>query len=99
MKGGIAAQEETPVEPVPENYTPGVDDGIAQSNEAGVEEGALDSRLGKVDSTQAMKMLKKTLSTKPSTQQVDFVIGMINGLGLKDSAKKRLLLKLRKGLE
>ncbi len=100
MKGGIAAPEVTP-EPVPENYTPGVDDGIAQSNEAGnsVEEGALDSRLGKVDSTQAMKMLKKTLSTKPSTQQVDFVIGMINGLGLKDSAKKRLLLKMRKGLE
>ena len=46
-----------------------------------------------------MKMMKKTLSTKPSTQQVDFVIAMINDLGLKDSAKKRLLLKMRQGIK
>tara|TARA_B100001094_G_C18065229_1_gene737116 strand:- start:268 stop:786 length:519 start_codon:yes stop_codon:yes gene_type:complete len=60
---------------------------------------ALSSKMGRVDKTQAMQMMKKTLGTKPATQQVDFVVSMINGLDLKDSAKKRLLLKLRKGLE
>jgi len=58
----------------------------------------LTSRMGRVDKTQAMVAMKKALSTKPATQQVDFVIAMVNDLGLKDSAKKRLLLKLRKGL-
>ena len=60
---------------------------------------ALKSKKGRVDATQAMKMMKSTLATKPATQQTDFVVALINDLGLKDSAKKRLLLKLRKGLE
>jgi len=60
---------------------------------------ALASKMGRVDKTQAMQMMKKTLSTKPATQQVDFVIAMINDLGLKDSAKKRLLLKMRNSLK
>ena len=46
-----------------------------------------------------MQMMKKSLDTKPATQQVDFVISMLNDLKLKDSAKKRLVLKLRKDLE
>jgi len=73
--------------------------GIAAEPEAPVAEGALDNRQAKVDKTQAFQMLKKTLSTKPSNQQVDFVINMVNDLGLKDSAKKRLLLKMRQGLK
>ena len=64
-----------------------------------VAEGALDNRQAKVDKTQAFQMLKKTLTTKPSTQQVDFVVKFINDLGLKDSAKKRLMIQLRKGLD
>ena len=60
---------------------------------------ALASKSARVDKTQAMQMLKKTLGTKPATQQTDFVIDMINSLGLKDSAKKRLLLKMRQGLK
>jgi len=55
--------------------------------------------MGRVDKTQAMGMLKKTLSTKPATQQVDFIIAMIQGFELKDSAKSRLILKLRKALK
>jgi hypothetical protein len=60
---------------------------------------ALASKSARVDKTQAMQMLKKTLGTKPATQQTDFVIDMINNLGLKDGAKKRLLLKMRQGLK
>ena len=60
---------------------------------------ALSSKADRVDKTQAMQMLKKTLSTKPATQQTDFVISMINGLDLKPAAKKRLLLKMRQELK
>ena len=60
---------------------------------------ALDSKMGKVDKTQAMKMLKQTLGNKSATVQSDFVIDMLNGLGLKDSAKQRLKMKLRQELK
>ncbi len=60
---------------------------------------ALDSKLGKVDKTQAMKMLKQTLGNKSATVQSDFVIDMLNGLGLKDGAKQRLKMKLRQELK
>jgi hypothetical protein len=60
---------------------------------------ALASRQSRVDKTQAMQMLKKALQTKPANMQVDYVIGLVNDLGLKDAAKKRLLLKLRQGLQ
>ena len=33
---------------------------------------ALSSRMGRVEKTQAMQMMKKALATRPSTQQVDF---------------------------
>tara|TARA_R110001592_G_scaffold355122_1_gene655413 strand:- start:73 stop:591 length:519 start_codon:yes stop_codon:yes gene_type:complete len=76
---------------------------VASENFAPVEEAevssALSSKMGRVDKTQAMQMMKKTLATKPATQQTDFVIDMINNLGLKDSAKKRLILKMRQGLK
>jgi len=60
---------------------------------------ALDSKLGKVDKTQAMKMLKQTLGNKSASVQSDFVIDMLNGLGLKDGAKQRLKMKLRQDLK
>ena len=60
---------------------------------------ALSSKMGRVDKTQAMGMLKKTLATKPATQQVDFIIAMIQGFDLKDAAKSRLILKMRQALK
>ena len=60
---------------------------------------ALDNKMGKVDKTQAMKMLKQTLGNKSATVQSDFVIDMLNGLGLKDGAKQRLKMKLRQELK
>jgi hypothetical protein len=60
---------------------------------------ALKSRAARVDKTQAMIQLKQQLKTKPATAQTDFVIDMINGVELKDAAKKRLLLQLRKNLK
>ena len=92
MKGGIGI--ETP-EVAEENYTAGVDDGDAAIDE----NKALATRMGRVDKTQAMVQLKNQLRTKPATVQTDFVIDMINGLDLKDAAKKRLLLHLRKNLK
>ena len=71
--------------------------------EAPVEEAnvnpTLASRQSRVDKTQAMQMLKKALQTKPANMQVDYVIGLVNDLGLKDAAKKRLILKMRQGLQ
>ena len=97
MKGGISAAE-APEAPVSEDaYTAGVDDGAA--GESLEENKALDNRLGKVDKTQAMKMLKQQLGTKPATVQTDFVLDLINGLGLKDAAKQRLKMKIRQELK
>ena len=61
--------------------------------------GALAGRQARLDKTQAFVQLKNVLATKPAMQQVDYVIQLINGLGLRDSAKKRLVIKLRQGLE
>ena len=96
MKGGIAAGE--PEAPVSEDqYTVGVDDGAA--GESLEENKALANRMGKVDKTQAMKMLKQQLGTKPATTQTEFVLDLINGLGLKDAAKQRLKMKIRQELK
>ena len=95
MKGGISAETPAAPEMAEENYTAGVDDGDA----AMAENQALASRMGRVDKTQAMVHLKNMLKTKPATTQTDFVVNMINGLDLKDAAKKRLLLQLRKNLK
>jgi hypothetical protein len=106
MKGGISAGE-APDVPVEEGAPAAV--GTEQNDDLNTaepdngnsleENSALDNRQAKVDKTQAFQMLKKTLGTKPSTQQVDFVVKFINDLNLKDSAKKRLMLHLRKGLK
>tara|TARA_R110002050_G_scaffold41531_10_gene100658 strand:- start:1504 stop:2022 length:519 start_codon:yes stop_codon:yes gene_type:complete len=90
MKGGIGAPEAPEAPVASENFAP-----VKEAEMSS----ALSSKMGRVDKTQAMTMLKKTLATKPATQQVDFVISMLSGLGLKDSAKKRLLLKMRQGLK
>jgi hypothetical protein len=96
MKGGIAAAEtEAPVSE--DQYTVGVDDGAA--GESLEENKALANRMGKVDKTQAMKMLKQQLGTKPATTQTEFVLDLINGLGLKDAAKQRLKMKIRQELK
>ena len=44
---------------------------------------SLTSRLGRLDKTQAMKMLRKVLSTKPATQQAEFVADLVKNLELK----------------
>ena len=44
---------------------------------------ALDSKMSKLDKTQAMKMLRQTLKTKPATQQAEFVADLVKGLNLK----------------
>ena len=98
MKGGIAAPEAAPEAPVAEEgYTAGVDDGVATDN---VEENkALDSRLAKVDKTQAMVQLKNQLGNKSASVQSDFVMSLLNGLDLKSAAKQRLKMKIRQDLK
>ena len=95
MKGGISADTSEPV--AEDQYTAGIDDGGA--GESLEENSALNRRMGKVDKTQAMKMLKQQLGTKPATTQTDFVLDLINGLGLKDAAKQRLKMKIRQELK
>ena len=59
----------------------------------------LKARQDRLDKTQAFDMLKKMLSTKPATQQTDYVIDLVNKLDLKSGAKTRLLQQIRKGLK
>jgi hypothetical protein len=61
--------------------------------------GALANKQDRLDKTQAFVQLKNVLAQKPALQQVDYVIQLINGLGLRDSAKKRLVIKLRQGIK
>ena len=61
--------------------------------------GALANRQARLDKTQAFVQLKNVLATKPALQQVDYVIQLVNGLGLRDAAKKRLVMKLRKEIQ
>ena len=67
MKKGIAVAQPEPEAPV---------------GEAKVS-AALSSKMGRLDKTQAMKMLRRTLSTKPATQQAEFVADLVKNLGLK----------------
>jgi hypothetical protein len=64
-----------------------------------VEEGVLDTKSDKLDKTQAMKMLKQALGQRPANQQSAFVIDLINKLDLKEPAKKRLVMTIRKNLK
>ncbi len=60
---------------------------------------SLARKADRLDKTQAMKMLKTALGSKAATQQSDFVIDLLNGLSLKDAAKQRLKMKIRKDLK
>jgi len=44
---------------------------------------SLTSRMGKLDKTQAMKMMKAALKTKPASQQAEFVADLVKNLDLK----------------
>jgi hypothetical protein len=85
MKKGIDTPEPGETDP-----TPNVQEAKVSS--------ALSSRMGRVDKTQAMVMMKKMLDTKPATMQADFVLDLLKGLNLKKSAKQRLFIKMRKEL-
>ena len=96
-------KKEAPKAKVKGNEPIGVDyDGnyiYAESiNEAEVNP-ALARKGERLDKTQAMKMLKTALGSKAATQQTDFVLDLINGLGLKDAAKQRLKMKIRRELK
>ena len=60
---------------------------------------ALARKADRLDKTQAMKMLKTALGSKAASQQSDFVLDLINSLGLKDSAKQRIKMQIRKALK
>ena len=92
MKQGLGTKDVSE-----ETYTAGVDDGAA--GESLEENTALDTKMGKVDKTQAMKMLKTTLATKSANIQSDFVMNFLNNLGLKDAAKQRLKMKIKQDLK
>ena len=44
---------------------------------------ALNTRMARVDKTQAMKMLQKVLQSKPASQQAEFVADLVKKLNLK----------------
>lgn len=89
MKADAAAAAEPEVE---ENYTAGVDDGGASKS---ISENALDSKGDKLEKTQAFQMLKKALQSKPANQQAEFVMDLITKMGMDDSAKRKLRMKVK----
>lgn len=58
-------------------------------------EGSLDSKAEKLDKTQAWQMLQKAVATKPTTQQADFILDLINKFNLDDSVKRRLKMQIK----
>ena len=89
MKADAAAAAEPEME---ENYTAGVDDGDASK---AISENALDSKGDKLEKTQAFQMLKKALQSKPANQQAEFVMDLITKMGMDDSAKRKLRMKVK----
>ena len=83
QQGGLEAEEPSAEAPVAE----------ADVNPA------LARKADRVDKTQAMKMLKQAVSSKGASQQSDFVLDLVNNLGLKDSAKQRIKMQIRKALK
>lgn len=74
--------------------------GTEGNTEAPVEENkALAARMGKLDNTQQMKMLKQALGSKSANDQSNFVLDLLKGLDLKKAAKNRLFLQMRKELK
>jgi D-alanine-D-alanine ligase-like ATP-grasp enzyme len=59
---------------------------------------ALKARQGKVDKTQAMKMMKQAVMAKPATQQADFILDLLKGFDIKKGAKQRIFMNMRKEL-
>ena len=82
-KDSLGAEEPVPEAPVTE----------AEVNPA------LARKADRLDKTQAMKMLKQALGSKAATQQSDFVLDLVNNLGLKDAAKQRIKMQIRKALK
>lgn len=89
MKADATAEAEPEME---ENYTAGVDDGDASKS---ISENALDSKGDKLEKTQAFQMLKKALQSKPANQQAEFVMDLITKMGMDDSAKRKLRMKVK----
>jgi transcription initiation factor TFIIIB Brf1 subunit/transcription initiation factor TFIIB len=56
---------------------------------------ALNTRMDRVDKTQAMQMLQKALQSKPATQQAEFVADLVKKLNLKGNIGL-LIKKIRK---
>ena len=56
---------------------------------------ALNTRMARVDKTQAMKMLQKVLQSKPASQQAEFVADLVKKLNLKGNIGL-LIKKIRK---
>ena len=72
--------------------------GEVESSPAPVEEkvsSALTKRMGRVDKTQAMVMMKKALATKSAQVQTDFVADLVKNLDLKGNITL-LIKKIRK---
>lgn len=70
MKKGIDSSAPAPTEPTP---------GVAEAKVSS----ALSKRMGRVDKTQAMVMMKKALATKSAQVQTDFVADLVKNLNLK----------------
>jgi hypothetical protein len=92
IKAALAKMNKEVEPEVEENFTAGVDDGDASKS---LGEGALDSKGEKLEKTQAFQMLKKALNSKPANQQAEFVLDLINKMGMDDSAKRKLKLKVK----
>jgi hypothetical protein len=59
---------------------------------------ALSTQKDKLGDTQAMQRLMKMLATKPSSQQVDFIIQLIKDMPLEDATISKLKMKIRQDL-
>jgi len=60
---------------------------------------SIQKRADRVDKTQAMKMLKQAIGTKSANDQANFVFNLLKGFDLKDAAKNKMFLKMRKELK
>ena len=79
MKGGLNAPE------APEAPISPVEEDVSAN---------LTNRMGRLDKTQAMSMLRKTLKNKPASQQAEFVADLVKSLQLKGNISM-LIKKIR----
>ena len=59
----------------------------------------LSSKKEKIEKTQAYQQLIKALENKPATDQVEFVLDLLNSLPLDDAAKTKLKMKVKTELK